>query len=104
VADTSLLTRPIPSTGEAIPAVGLGTWPVFDVGAAEKPRRPLREVMRRLIASGARVIDTSPMYGRAEEVTGDLVGVDQRGGGRHRSDAPVGYPVAQPRHRPDPDP
>jgi diketogulonate reductase-like aldo/keto reductase len=68
-----MLTRPIPSTGEAVPAIGLGTWPMFDVGAAENARRPLREVVRRLIAGGARVIDTSPMYGRAEEVTGDLV-------------------------------
>jgi diketogulonate reductase-like aldo/keto reductase len=68
-----LLSRPIPSTGEMIPAIGLGTWPMFDVGAAESARRPLREVVRRLVAAGARVIDTSPMYGRAEEVVGDLV-------------------------------
>jgi diketogulonate reductase-like aldo/keto reductase len=68
-----LLTRPIPSTGEAIPAVGLGTWPMFDVGTAEVARRPLRDVLRRLVAGGPRVIDTSPMYGRAEQVVGDLV-------------------------------
>ncbi len=68
-----LLSRPIPSTGEAIPAIGLGSWPMFDVGAAEAARRPLRDVVRRLVAGGARVIDTSPMYGRAEEVVGDLV-------------------------------
>lgn len=68
-----LLTRPIPSTGEAMPAVGLGTWPVFDVGAGEGARGPLREVVRRLVDDGGRMIDSSPMYGRAEQVTGDLV-------------------------------
>jgi diketogulonate reductase-like aldo/keto reductase len=73
VPGTALLTRPIPSTGEAMPVIGLGTWPVFDVGSAESERQPLREVLRRLVDAGARVIDTSPMYGRAEAVTGDLV-------------------------------
>jgi diketogulonate reductase-like aldo/keto reductase len=68
-----ILSRPIPSTGEEIPVVGLGTWPVFDVGADENARHPLREVVRRLIASGARMIDSSPMYGRAEGVAGELV-------------------------------
>jgi diketogulonate reductase-like aldo/keto reductase len=73
VSKTPLLTRPIPATDEAMPVIGLGTWPVFDVGAAESERQPLRQVLRRLVAGGARVIDTSPMYGRAEAVTGDLV-------------------------------
>ncbi len=68
-----ILSRPIPSTGEEMPVVGLGTWPVFDVGADENARHPLREVVRRLIASGARMIDSSPMYGRAEGVAGELV-------------------------------
>ena len=70
---TTILSRPIPSTGEELPVVGLGTWPVFDVGADEAARRPLREVLRRLFAAGARVVDSSPMYGRAEGVAGDLV-------------------------------
>lgn len=70
---TTILSRPIPSTGEELPVVGLGTWPVFDVGADEAVRRPLREVLRRLFAAGARMIDSSPMYGRAEGVAGDLV-------------------------------
>jgi diketogulonate reductase-like aldo/keto reductase len=69
----TLLTRPIPSTGEAMPVVGLGTWPVFDVGPDERARHPLREVVRRLVDTGGRMIDSSPMYGRAEGVTGDLV-------------------------------
>jgi diketogulonate reductase-like aldo/keto reductase len=71
--DMPMLWRPIPSTGEMMPVIGLGTWPVFDVGAGEAARQPLREVVRRLLASGARMIDSSPMYGRAEVVTGDLL-------------------------------
>jgi diketogulonate reductase-like aldo/keto reductase len=71
--DTALRSRPVPSTGEQIPVIGLGTWPVFDVGTEEEVRRPLREVVRRLLDAGARVIDSSPMYGRAEEVSGDLI-------------------------------
>jgi diketogulonate reductase-like aldo/keto reductase len=68
-----MLSRPIPSTGEMMPVVGLGTWPVFDVGAGEAARRPLREVVRLLLDAGGRIIDCSPMYGRAEAVTGDLL-------------------------------
>ena len=60
-----MLTRPIPSTGEAVPVVGLGTWPVFDVGTDERSREPLREVVRRLVEAGGAMIDTSPMYGRS---------------------------------------
>jgi diketogulonate reductase-like aldo/keto reductase len=66
-------SRPIPSTGEMMPVIGLGTWPVFDVGAGEAARQPLREVVRLLLDAGARMIDSSPMYGRAEAVTGDLL-------------------------------
>jgi diketogulonate reductase-like aldo/keto reductase len=69
----AMLPRPTPSTGEMMPVIGLGTWPVFDVGADEAARRPLREVVRLLLASGARIIDSSPMYGRAEAATGDLL-------------------------------
>jgi len=47
-----MLTRPIPSTGEAMPVIGLGTWPVFDVGADNASREPLREVVRRLVEAG----------------------------------------------------
>ncbi|QSQ20879.1 aldo/keto reductase [Pyxidicoccus parkwayensis] len=68
-----MLTRPIPSTGEALPVIGLGTWQTFDVGTAPSEREPLAEVLRRFLASGARLIDSSPMYGRAETVTGDLL-------------------------------
>jgi diketogulonate reductase-like aldo/keto reductase len=69
----TILTKPIPSTGEMIPVVGLGTWPVFDVGTDETSRAPLREVVKTLVAGGRTMIDTSPMYGRSEGVVGDLV-------------------------------
>lgn len=71
--ETPIMSRSIPSTGEKIPVIGLGTWSVFDVGADERARRPLREVVRRLLDAGGRMIDSSPMYGRAEGVAGDLV-------------------------------
>jgi diketogulonate reductase-like aldo/keto reductase len=68
----SILQRPIHSSGETIPAVGLGTWRTFDVGAAAAARAPLREVLQRFVELGGRVVDSSPMYGAAESVLGDL--------------------------------
>jgi diketogulonate reductase-like aldo/keto reductase len=68
-----MLTRPIPSTGEAMPVIGLGTWRAFDVGTDPSTRQPLREVLQLLLDGGGRMIDSSPMYGRAEAVTGDLL-------------------------------
>jgi aryl-alcohol dehydrogenase-like predicted oxidoreductase len=68
-----MLTRTIPSSGEALPAIGLGTWSVFDVGEGERERRPLAEVVAALFAAGGRLLDSSPMYGRAETVAGDLL-------------------------------
>jgi aryl-alcohol dehydrogenase-like predicted oxidoreductase len=68
-----MLTRKVPRTGEAIPVIGLGTWQTFDVGASPEERAPRLEVLRAFLAAGGRVIDSSPMYGRAEEVTGDLL-------------------------------
>lgn len=67
-----MLQRIIPSTGEALPAVGLGTWIQFDVGPSAAERALLQEVLQRMAAGGARVIDSSPMYGRAEAVVGEL--------------------------------
>jgi len=66
-------TRPIPSTGEALPVVGIGTWQTFDVGHAPADRGPLAEVLRLFLEAGGKVVDSSPMYGRAEEVSGDLI-------------------------------
>src|SRR5690348_1667552 len=69
----AMMTRPILSTGEPVPVIGLGTWRAFDVGSEEAGRRPLRQVLQRLLDDGGRIIDTSPMYGQAEAVTGDLL-------------------------------
>ncbi len=69
----TMLTRNVPSSGEPLPVVGLGTWQTFDVGPGEAERAPLIEVLRAFFAAGGRVIDSSPMYGRAEAVTGDLL-------------------------------
>ena len=68
----ALITRAIPSSGEKLPVIGLGTWRVFDVSSSPAERAPLEEVLRVLVKRGASVIDTSPMYGRAEEVIGEL--------------------------------
>src|SRR5258706_2207994 len=64
--------RPIPSTGALLPVIGCGTWRTFDVGASEAERAPLAEVLAILFEAGGSVIDTSPMYGVAEAVLGDL--------------------------------
>jgi diketogulonate reductase-like aldo/keto reductase len=69
---SSTLERAIPSSGESVPAVGLGTWRTFDVGASKAERDPLKDVLGRFVALGGRVIDSSPMYGTAESVVGDL--------------------------------
>lgn len=67
-----LLTRPIPSTGERLPIVGIGTSRRFDV-STEAEREPLREVLRELPKLGGKLVDTAPSYGNAETVVGDLV-------------------------------
>ncbi len=69
-----LRARPIPSSGEMLPVVGLGTWRTFDVGAGAAERAPLKEVIGAFVALGGRVVDSSPMYGAAEAVVGDLAG------------------------------
>ena len=71
IPDADAMTmRTIPSTGETVPAIGLGTWSTFDVDGTPEP---LREVMRSFVAAGGRVIVSSPMYGRADEVVGRLL-------------------------------
>lgn len=69
-----VMRREIPSSAEPLPVVGLGTSRVFDVDERPEARSPLMEVLQHLVAQGGSVIDTSPMYGRAERVTGELVG------------------------------
>ena len=64
------MTRTIASTGEHLPAIGLGTWQVFDVGNDAAARGPLREVLKLLDGN---VVDSSPMYGSSESVAGELI-------------------------------
>ncbi len=73
-----LLMRRIPSSGETIPAIGLGTSGPFEVGTDESARAPLRSVLQAFFAAGARLIDTSPMYSSAEGVLGDLLTAEQQ--------------------------
>jgi len=71
-AAAPMLTRRVPAGGEAVPVIGLGTWQTFDVGGDAGARVPLKEVLGILFQSGARVVDSSPMYGTSESVVGDL--------------------------------
>jgi aryl-alcohol dehydrogenase-like predicted oxidoreductase len=68
-----LIRRRIPSSGEELPIIGLGTSGPFEVGTSEAQRAPLREVLAAFFAAGGRLIDTSPMYSTAEGVLGDLL-------------------------------
>jgi aryl-alcohol dehydrogenase-like predicted oxidoreductase len=68
----ALLTRPIPSSGEKLPLIGIGTARRFDVSTAEE-KAPLREVLRELPRLGGRLVDTAPSYGVAESIVGELV-------------------------------
>lgn len=67
-----MIHRPIPSTGELIPAIGFGTWKVFDV-SPDTQHPGLEQVLHTLHDASATLIDSSPMYGHAEEVTGNLM-------------------------------
>lgn len=67
-----LLKRPIPRSGEPLPAVGVGTWQTFDVGPKAPERTELSQVLRLLTQSGGSVVDSSPMYGKSEGVVGEL--------------------------------
>jgi diketogulonate reductase-like aldo/keto reductase len=69
---SAMLTRAIPSSGERLPVIGLGTWRTFDVDLTTDNRRQIEEVLSLFVKLGGRVIDSSPMYGRAEQVLGDL--------------------------------
>jgi diketogulonate reductase-like aldo/keto reductase len=70
---SAMLMRAIPSSGEKLPVIGLGTWQTFDVDPASVAIKQLEEALSAFVKLGARVIDSSPMYGRSEEVIGDLV-------------------------------
>ena len=66
----AMLMRKIPSSGEALPAVGLGTWSAFDVPEKGEAFEQAREALQRFKELGGRVVDTSPMYGKAESALG----------------------------------
>jgi diketogulonate reductase-like aldo/keto reductase len=65
--------RSIPRSGEQLPVIGLGTWLTFDIGTGRFDQARRRHVLEAFYAGGGRLIDSSPMYGRAEAVVGELV-------------------------------
>lgn len=69
----TLLTKPIPSSGEPLPVVGLGSWITFNVGNDRAARDQCTEVMRQFFAAGGRLIDSSPMYGSSQGVIGEAL-------------------------------
>jgi aryl-alcohol dehydrogenase-like predicted oxidoreductase len=71
--EASLIQRKIPSTGESLPVIGIGTARRYEAVTTEAERAPLREVLRQFKEMGGKVIDTAPSYGAAEMVVGDLV-------------------------------
>ncbi|CAK0747570.1 Aldo/keto reductase [Gammaproteobacteria bacterium] len=71
ISEGTLVKRPIPRTGELLPVIGLGTYRTFDVGKTSPPST-LRTLLERFSSAGGKLIDTSPMYGNAENVVGAL--------------------------------
>jgi diketogulonate reductase-like aldo/keto reductase len=71
--DKRMSTRPIPTTKEVLPVIGLGTYRVLDVVPDSAEYAQLPAVLDALFAAGGRVIDSSPMYGRAEQTAGELL-------------------------------
>ena len=72
-ARPALLTRAIPSSGEQLPVVGLGSWITFNVGRDALARAECAQVMRQFFAGGGRLVDSSPMYGSAQDVIGEAL-------------------------------
>jgi diketogulonate reductase-like aldo/keto reductase len=66
------IVRMIPKSGESLPVIGLGTYDAFDIGNDKSDREPAKEVLKRFVELGGTIVDSSPMYGRAETVIGDL--------------------------------
>ena len=105
-----MLTRNIPATGEALPVIGVGTYRGFDVPSTGKQHAAVADVLQTLFSMGGSVVDSSPMYGRAEGIAGELLagqharteglyrhkGMDGGSRRRHRSDEPVDEVVALP--------
>jgi diketogulonate reductase-like aldo/keto reductase len=72
-AQAAPLTRTIPSSGEQLPVVGLGTWITFNVGNDARGRQESAEVVRAFFAGGGRLLDSSPMYGSSQSVVGEAL-------------------------------
>lgn len=72
VGAAGLTARRSKTIVEPLPIIGLGTWQTFDVGSSEAARKPLEEVLSLFVQLGGRVVDSSPMYGRSEDVLGDI--------------------------------
>jgi aryl-alcohol dehydrogenase-like predicted oxidoreductase len=70
---TSILTRPIPATGEALPVIGIGTAIIFDIHDDTEKRAERAKVISTLLSGGAKLVDTAPSYGSAEGVVGDVI-------------------------------
>jgi diketogulonate reductase-like aldo/keto reductase len=71
--DSKMNTRKIPVSNEELPVIGVGTWQTFDVGSTPGEREPLEQVLKLLFEKGGSVIDSSPMYGRSEQVVGEIL-------------------------------
>src|SRR5437660_137463 len=69
---STMLTRAIPASGEKLPVIGLGTYNVFDMDLTPGTERSLADVLSLFFNLGGRVVDSSPMYGKAEQVIGTL--------------------------------
>ena len=67
-----MISREIPSSGEPLPVIGVGTWQTFDIERGSAEQRTLQEVVRTFVNLGGRLIDSSPMYGRSETVVGEI--------------------------------
>src|SRR6202008_4357393 len=70
-AQEAPLARRIPSSGESLPAIGLGTWITFNVGRDPPARAQRVQVMQAFFDAGGRVVDSSPLYGSSQGVVGE---------------------------------
>ncbi len=70
---TKIITKPIPSTGESVPIIGMGSWISFDIGHEQKLRDTQCQVLAKFFELGGTILDSSPMYGYAEEVIGECL-------------------------------
>ena len=70
-ASEKKIDKPIPSSGELVPVIGMGTWITFNVGDSQRLRDNRNEVLKRFFELGGGMVDSSPMYGSARSVVGE---------------------------------